>query len=210
MVSTRAAGAALEWQPQIPQDVSGQLLIPLPDGFEVSDAWWERLREAHDLVKLELTGRRELRVSMATNEGSRISVWVMHQFLLWLAQSGGGEAFDSVGEFVLPNGLRKRPDGCWVSAERMPLLPRPWSGIFRLTPDFVLEVRSPSQSVEMQQEKMEEWIEAGVRLGWLIDPYERTVWIYRASGEVFELDDPSELSGEDVCEGLVVDMSLVW
>ena len=57
---------------------------------------------------------------------------------------------------------------------------------------------------------MVEWIEGGVRLGWLIDPFVRKVWIYRADGEVVELDDPSELSGEDVCSGLVIDMSQVW
>ena len=57
---------------------------------------------------------------------------------------------------------------------------------------------------------MAEWIQAGVRLGWLIDPYDRSVWIYRANGDVVQLDDPPELSGEEVCEGLVVDMSLVW
>ena len=92
----------------------------------------------------------------------------------------------------------------------MPTAPRPWRQKFDIVGDFVVEVRSPRQSILQQQEKMVEWIEGGVRLGWLIDPFERKVWIYRANGEVDELDDPTELSGEDVCEGLVIDMSRVW
>lgn len=209
MVSTRAAGAALEWQPQIPQDVSGQLLIPLPDGFEVSDAWWERLREAHPGRRIEMRRQRKLRIAMAAPIGGRITIKIGRQLDQWIDRAGG-EVFDSSVDYRLWTGDWKYPDGSWLAPERVPKDPSWWAKRLTMTPDFIWEVRSPSQSVEMQQEKMEEWIEAGVRLGWLIDPYERTVWIYRASGEAFELDDPSELSGEDVCEGLVVNMSLVW
>ena len=210
MVTARQPETAVEWWLEIPDEVSGQLLIAVPEGFEITDQWWEALREDHSLLKLELTSQRELRITMATNEGASISAWVLHFITNWMLEGGDGAVFDSAGEFIVPAGRRKRPDGCWVSANRLPRTPRPWSGIFQLTPNLVLEVRSPSQSVADQQAKMNEWMQAGVRLGGLTDPFERKVWIYRESGAVEELDDPATLSGENVCEGLVVDMSRVW
>ena len=77
-------------------------------------------------------------------------------------------------------------------------------------PDFVLELLSPSDDISETQAKMEEYIENGVRLGWLIDPDARKVHIYRANGEVEVLDDPQSLSGEDVLTGLELDITRIW
>ena len=198
------------WMPALPEDIDGQLLVPLPDGFEVTDEWWNELLGRNDLIRIELTRDRKLRCYMGSSEGSRISFWVGYFLAAWIEAGGGGDGFESASEFISSLGERKRPDGAWISDERLPDHSQPWRHSFRMAPDFMFEVRSPSQSVEDQQEKMVEWIEAGVRLGWLIDPYDRKVWVYRANGEVETLDDPVTLSGEDVCEGLVVDMLRVW
>ena len=210
MTRVGEAAAVYGWAPTIPDDVEGQLRIPLPEEFEVTDEWWEWLREAHRHVRIELTANKELRIAMVSTEGSFITMQITFQIELWIRAGGGGMTLESAVAYDLPSGFRKYPDGSWVSPERMPGAPRPWRQKFDIIPDLAVEVRSPSQSIAQQQEKMVEWIEGGVRLGWLIDPYERMVWIYRANGEVEELDNPVELSGEDVCVGLTVDMSRVW
>ena len=210
MTEVSEATAVYGWSPTIPDEFDGQLLVPLPEGFEVTDDWWEQLINQHALIRIELTRDRKLRCHMGTSEGSRISFWMSYMLGAWIESRGGGEGFESSSEFISALAERKRPDGAWISPERVPDHSEPWQHSFRFVPDLVYEVRSPSQSVDQQQEKMAEWIEAGVRLGWLIDPFGRKVWIYRANGGVEELEDPTELSGEDVCSGLVIDMSRVW
>ena len=99
----------------------------------------------------------------------------------------------------------REPPAVWE-----PTIPDSFDGELRIPLPDEFEVSPLSLPLSIVQEKMVEWIEGGVRLGWLIDPFVRKVWIYRADGEVVELNDPSELSGEDVCSGLVIDMSQVW
>ena len=211
MPEAREPAAVYSWAPMIPGYFEGQLLIPLPEGFGISEGWWERTREANRHLRMEITPAREMRVAMVSWEGSAVTFRLAVEVGLWAQETGGGEGFDSAGGYDLPTGFRKYPDGSWVSPERLPTgASRPYRGPYVVVPDLIWEIRSPSQSVEQQQEKMVEWIEGGARLGWLIDPFERKVWVYRASGEVEELDDPTELSGEDVCVGLTVDMARVW
>ncbi len=209
MVTARESGALVDWWPEIPAEVSGQLLIPLPEGFEVTDDWWEGLRESHPGRRIELTRQRRLRIVMTAPIGGRITIKLGRQIDEWV-DIAGGEVFDSSVDYHMWTEDWKYPDGSWLSPERVSDDPMWWAKTFTLSPDLIWEVRSPSQSVEDQREKMVEWIEAGVRLGWLIDPFERKVWVYRANGEVEALDDPATLSGEDVCVGLSVDMSRVW
>ena len=210
MTSVNEAAAVYEWAPAIPREIEGQLLIPLPEGFEITEHWWESTREANRHVRIELMPNRKLRCAMVSWEGSGFTFAMAEQVGPWIRAQGGGQGFDSAGGYDLPTGFRKFPDGSWVSPQRMPQAARPYRGPYAVIPDLIWEVRSPGQSLAQQQEKMVEWIDGGVRLGWLIDPFERKVWIYRASGEVDELEDPAELSGEDVCSGLVIDMSQVW
>ena len=210
MTEVGEAVAVYGWAPEIPDEVEGQLLIPLPDGFEISEDWWEQTREANRHVRIELVPNRKLRCAMVSWEGSAFTFRMAIEVGLWVRATGGGEGFDSAGGYDLPAGFRKFPDGSWVSPQRMPQAERPYRGPYVVVPDLIWEIRSPSQSVELQQEKMAEWIDGGVRLGWLIDPFARKVWIYRANGEVDELDDPPALLGEDVCEGLLIDMAQVW
>lgn len=210
MTSVNEAAAVYGWAPSIPDEIEGQLLIPLPEDFEVTEEWWEWLRDENRQVRIELTPEKELRITVVSTEGSYISSVIMHQVWNWIEAGGGGMTLESATAYDFPSGFRKRPDCSWISPERMPDAPRPWREKFDLIPDRAVEVRSPSQSITRQQEKMVEWIEGGVRLAWLIDPFVRKICVYRANGEIDELDDPAELSGEDVCQGLVIDMSQVW
>ena len=210
MTTLRESAVASNWAPTIPDEFDGQLLISLPPDFAVTEDWWEELALTHEHVRFELTANRELCIVMASPEGGRITWKIAYQMEAWSESGGGGEGFDSSGGYRLPKGIRKYPDGSWIAPHRVPDHSAPWRRQFQMAPDLIFEVRSPSQSVRRQQAKMDEWIEAGVQLGWLLDPYTRRVWIYRANGEGEQLDDPTELSGEDVCAGLTIDMSRVW
>ena len=206
----REATAVNHWTPTIPEDFDGQLLIELQEGFAITEDWWEDTREANRHARIELVPNGKLRCALVSWEGSAFTFGMSIEVGLWVRGRGGGQGFDSAGGYDLPSGFRKFPDGSWVSPERMPEATRPDRGPYVVVPDLIWEIRSPSQSVESQEEKMVEWIDARVRLGWLVDPFSRKVWIYRTDGGVQQLDDPVELSGEDVCPGLVIDMSLVW
>ncbi|MEG3900385.1 MULTISPECIES: Uma2 family endonuclease [unclassified Microcoleus] len=130
-----------------------------------------------------------------------------------------GEGFDSSTGFILPNGARRSPDASWVSRTRWEALTaQERKGFVPLCPDFVVELReaklsrreSASDSLSTLQTKMREYIDNGARLGWLIDPQNRRVEIYRQQAEVEISINPAELSGEDVLPGFVLNLRRVW
>jgi len=126
---------------------------------------------------------------------------------LWSHQDSRGEAFDSSAGFTLPNGAIRSPDASWIELTR-------WEGLTRaqredwapLCPDFVAELRSVMESKTKTQQKMSEYLEQGARLGWLIDLVEKSVEIYRPGRPVEVLERPTQLSGEDVLPGFVLDL----
>lgn len=129
----------------------------------------------------------------------------------WYEENKQGEAFDSSTGFILPNGATRSPDACWISQERWDTLTDEQKGTFpNICPDFVVELRSKSDTLKSLQEKMQEYIDNGARLGWLIDPQNRTAEIYRPGLEVEVLSSPAEVSGEDVLPGFVLDLRRVW
>ena len=140
------AAAVYGWAPTIPDEVEGQLRIPLPDDFEVSEEWWEWLREENRHVRIELTPDKELRIAMVSTEGSYISSVITHQIWNWIEAGGGGMTLESANAYDLPSGFRKYPDCSWVSPASMPTVPRPWREKFDIVGDLIVEVRSPSQS----------------------------------------------------------------
>ncbi|MEA5569542.1 Uma2 family endonuclease [Calothrix sp. UHCC 0171] len=138
---------------------------------------------------------------------AKLTTW----FVLWNEHSELGEVFDSSTCFKLPNGGNRSPDVSWVQQERWNTLTEAEREKFPpIAPDFVLELMSPSDSLNETQAKMDEYMAAKVRLGWLIDRKNRRVEIYRLGQEVEILDFPATLSGEEVLPGFVLDMGLVW
>ena len=121
----------------------------------------------------------------------------------WSILNGSGVSFDSSSGFTLPNGAVRSPDASWMSRERWNALPDDDKLRFsHIAPDFVVELRSPSDTVAMLQAKMAEYIENGVQLGWLIDPFQRQVHIYRSGQPVEVLDGPEIVSGDPVLPGI--------
>ncbi|TVP67179.1 MAG: Uma2 family endonuclease [Nodularia sp. (in: Bacteria)] len=133
------------------------------------------------------------------------------QLWLWNRQSKLGQAFNSSTGFHLPNGANRSPDAAWVRQERWNALTLEQQETFApICPDFVLELRSKTNSLEKLQAKMKEYIENGACLGWLIDRQNQRVEIYRPGRDVEVLNHPVSLSGEDVLPGFVLDLTEVW
>jgi Uma2 family endonuclease len=124
---------------------------------------------------------------------------------IWNRQTRLGETFSSSTAFILPNGAERSPDAAWVERSRWEALtPEQRKKFPPLAPDFVIELRSETDKLSKLQEKMAEYRENGVRLGWLINPQNKQVEIYRLSRDVEILSTPTTLSGEDVLPGFVL------
>jgi Uma2 family endonuclease len=129
----------------------------------------------------------------------------------WNRTVGLGVTFSSSTAFILPNGAERSPDAAWVEKSRWEALtPAQRKKFPPLAPDFLIELRSETDSLKKLQQKMQEYRENGVRLGWLIDPQKEQVEIYRLEGEVEVLEKPITLSGEDVLPGFVLDLRTIF
>jgi Uma2 family endonuclease len=129
---------------------------------------------------------------------------------VWVEDHDLGDVFSSSCGFKLPNGAIRSPDAAFVAKGR--LVPN-WDQLedeyINLAPDFVIEIRSKTDSLSALQEKMREYIEQGVRLGWLLDRKNRCAYAYRADGSVTQYPDTAMLSGEEVVTGLTILLSLL-
>ncbi|MBE8985915.1 Uma2 family endonuclease [Nostoc sp. LEGE 12450] len=129
---------------------------------------------------------------------------------IWNKQTKLGKGFDSSTGFTLPNGAERSPDASWVKIERWnALTPEQQEKFAPICPDFVVELRSRTDSLKELQEKMQEYIENGAKLGWLIDRKNKRVEIYRPGKDVEILDNPTSLSGENVLPGFVLNLQQI-
>jgi Uma2 family endonuclease len=129
----------------------------------------------------------------------------------WNRQTGLGRTFSSSTAFILPNGAERSPDAAWIERSRWELLtPEQRRKFPPLAPDFVIELRSETDSLKKLQQKMLEYRDNGVRLGWLINPQQQSVEIYRLGREVEVLANPPTLDGEDVLPGFVLDLQRIF
>jgi Uma2 family endonuclease len=127
---------------------------------------------------------------------------------IWNRQTGLGEVFSSSTVFSLPGGGDRSPDAAWIKLERWEsLTPEQQEKFPPICPDFVIELRSRTDRLKPLQNKMQEYLNSGLRLGWLINPQDRQVEIYRLGQEVEVLTSPVMLSGEDVLPGFELMMS---
>jgi Uma2 family endonuclease len=147
----------------------------------------------------------------AGGESSNRNIHISAQLDVWAIKDGGGEAFDSNANFILPSGAARGPDAAWISNARLATLSSEQKRRFLpLCPDFVVELKSPSDRLPRLKAKMEEWIENGAQLGWLIDPDTRAVYIYRQGAKPEELKDADSVAGEGPVAGFVLDLRRIW
>ena len=130
------------------------------------------------------------------------------QLGIWNQEAGLGEVFDSNGGFVLPNGAMRAPDAAWIPTERWERFsPEEQDKFLPLCPDFVIELLSPTDRLADTQTKMQEWMQNGCRLAWLIDPVNEQVFIYRRGDQPRRVDSfEAMLSGEDVLPGFALSL----
>ncbi|MBW4532677.1 MAG: Uma2 family endonuclease [Pleurocapsa minor HA4230-MV1] len=190
--------------------------VAIPKGFRVTPEQFEQLADAEQLARLELTENGELIVMSPTGgTAGRKNRRLTQQMGIWTDRNGTGEAFDSSTIFVLPNGARRSPDVSWIRLERWNQLSQvQQDGFPPISPDFVIELVSPSdlknQRYEDLQAKMQEYLDNGVQLGWLIEPSAKTVEIYRSRQPVEILNNPQSLSGEDILPGFTLDLTEIF
>ncbi len=162
--------------------------------------------------RIERTASGEIIIMSPTgSETGNRNFDLIGQFAIWVKQDGTGVGFDSSTGFILPNGATKSSDLAWMRLEKWNSLTREQQIKFApICPDFVVELRSPSDRLQTLQRKMQEYIDNGTSLGWLIDRNNRMVYIYRPNAEVEVLDNPDHLRGESVLSGFVLDLSTIW
>jgi Uma2 family endonuclease len=163
-------------------------------------------------LRLELTADRELVIMSPTGgKTGRRNTRLTQRLANWAEEDGTGEAFESSTGFTLPNGAKRAPDASWMRRARWESLTEAQQeGFIPLCPDFVVELRSKKDRLKTLQVKMEEYVQNGAQLGWLIDPTARVVYVYRPGQPVECLENPPALSGEPVLSGFVFSVSEIW
>jgi len=180
--------------------------------IEMSDEQFYQLCRANPDFKFERNAKGELIVVSPTGgETGNFNVEIAADFVNWNRWTKLGKVFDSSTCFKLPNGANRSPDVAWIKQERWnALTPKQKEKFPPIAPDFVLELMSPTDSLKVTQEKMQEYMDNQIKLGWLINPKTRLVEIYRQGHEVEVLQSPPTLSGEEVLPGFVLTLSLLW
>ncbi|MBW4575783.1 MAG: Uma2 family endonuclease [Aphanothece sp. CMT-3BRIN-NPC111] len=180
--------------------------------IKLTDDQFYQLCRANPDVKFERNAKGELIIMPPTGgETGNRNVEIAADFVIWNRQTKLGKVFDSSTCFKLPNDADRSPDVSWIQQERWDALtPEQKEKFPPIAPNFVLELMSPTDSLKETQSKMQEYMDNQVRLGWLINRKTRQVEIYRLGQRVEVLESPTELSGEDVLPGFVLNMQIVW
>ncbi|MEJ7618399.1 MAG: Uma2 family endonuclease [Pyrinomonadaceae bacterium] len=163
------------------------LIIRLgPPDARLSDEEFEQLCAEYSELRLEMNSEGEVIImAPVVTEGGKRNFVLTGRFAAWVEADGTGVGFDSSTGFTLPNGAKRSPDVSWIKLERWHALPDHQKNKFALIcPDFVVELRSKSDRLSTLQQKMEEYLANGASLGWLIDPLEKKVHIYRPQAQL--------------------------
>ncbi|MEC4815396.1 MAG: Uma2 family endonuclease [Scytonema sp. PMC 1069.18] len=171
-----------------------------------------QLCEENPDLKLERNAQGELIIMPPTGgETGKSNSTINAQVWFWNNQTNSGEVFDSSTGFTLPNGADRSPDVSWVEKSRWEALSKEQREKFiPLCPDFVIEILSPNDSLKITQNKMQEYMENGCRLGWLVNRKRQEVESYRPGQEVEVLKLPQTLSGENILPRFVLNMQKIW
>lgn len=162
--------------------------------------------------RIERTADGEIIIMPPTGfETSKRNSELNRQLANWAIKDERGIVTDSNGEYVLPNGAKRAPDAAWILRKRVEKIPKKRREKFLpLCPDFVVELTSPSDNLKDVREKMREYIENGARLGWLIHPKAKQVFVYRPNAEVEVLENSETISGEPLLTEFKLDLREIW
>jgi Uma2 family endonuclease len=188
------------------------LTVSFPALVQMTDEQFYEFCQANRELRIERTAIGEVIImppafSDTGNRNSKITA----QLEIWAEQDGTGEVFDSSAGFTLPNGATRSPDACWIRLERWSRLTNQQKASFApICPDFVIELRSFSDTLSGLQAKMQEYVENGAVLGFLIDRKNRTVHSYRSGRTPEILEQPETVSGDPELPRFVLQMAKIW
>ncbi|TVP70753.1 MAG: Uma2 family endonuclease [Leptolyngbya sp. LCM1.Bin17] len=182
-----------------------------PVGTLTDEAFYQ-LCQANPDVKFERSAQGELIIMAPTGgESGRRNADITADLTIWNRQSQLGYTFDSSTCFKLPNGAERSPDAAWIEASRWEALSAEDREKFPpIAPDFVIELRSASDSLPTLQAKMQEYQDNGVQLGWLLNPQDQQVEIYRPGQDVETLQSPVQISADPVLPGFTLSMNSLF
>jgi Uma2 family endonuclease len=188
------------------------ITLYLPPSIQITDNQFFDLCQINQLIKIERNADGSLILKpLLGGISSNINAGLTAQLANWNDHESLGVAFGSDVGFILPNGAILSPNAAWINLERWNVLTEEEKQKFPpISPDFVVELLSPSDSLKVAQEKMREYIDNGVRLGLLINCKSQQVEVYRQGKEVEVLDSPTTVSGEDVLNGFVLNLGMIW
>lgn len=188
------------------------LTLNLRSTMELTDERFEQICHSNQDLRFERSHKGELIVMPPTgSETGGQNSSLTGQLWLWNHINKLGKSFDSSAGFTLPNGAIRSPDTSWIKQERWNALSQAQKRKFApICPDFVVELCSPNDHLADVQSKMQEYLDNGTRLGWLIVPETRQVEIYRLNQDIEILSNPVSLSGEDVLPGFELDLQDIW
>jgi Uma2 family endonuclease len=178
----------------------------------MTDQQFFELCQHHPHYRFERTASGALIImSPAGGETSRRNLSLSGQLYQWNKQYKLGVAFDSSGGFKLPKGGDRSPDASWLAQARWDeLTPQQREKFLPLCPDFVIELKSPSDSISTLREKMQEYIANGAQLGFLLNPSPKQVEIYRPNQSPEILQNPKSVSADPILPGFVLDLTDIF
>lgn len=188
------------------------MTLKLQPTLVLTDEQFYQICQNNPELRFERAATGELIIMPPTGSGTgKRNFSLLGQLWSWAEKDGAGVGFDSSTGFKLPNGADRSPDAAWMQIDRWnALTTEQQEGFAPIAPDFVIELRSRTDDLATLQAKMREYLENGVRLGWLIDPQTRKVEIYRSQQPAEILESPATLSGEGVLPGFVLELKQIF
>ncbi|MEH2275487.1 MAG: Uma2 family endonuclease [Nostoc sp.] len=194
------------------QTESTPLTVNFPSLVQMTNEQFYEFCQANGDLRIERTANGEVIIMPpAFSDTGNRNFNIAAQLGYWTEQDGTGIGFDSSTGFTLPNGAMRSPDASWIELERWNALTNAQKASFApICPSFVIELRSSSDRLIKLQDKMQEYIDNGASLGWLIDRQNRKVYIYRTNRELEILENPEAVSGNPKLPGFILRMVKIW
>lgn len=188
------------------------LTVNFPAIVKMTQTQFYEFCQANQELRIERTAQGEVLIMPpAFSDTGNRNFNIAAQLWVWTEQNGTGIGFDSSAGFTLPNGATRSPDASWIRLERWNALTASEKASFApICPDFVIELRSASDTLISLQTKMQEYIDNGASLGWLIDRKNRQVYIYRPDRSPEVLEQPELVTGDPELPGFGLKMAKIW
>ncbi|NEO27472.1 MAG: Uma2 family endonuclease [Kamptonema sp. SIO4C4] len=188
------------------------LVLQMRPALDLTDEQFFLLCQLNPNYRIERNSQGDLVIMPPTgSETGNRNAKLIQQLGNWTDQDGTGIEFDSSTGFTLPNGANRSPDAAWMTMSKWQQVPPEQQTQFApVCPDFVVELRSPSDALPPLQEKMQEYLDNGASLGWLIDRKNRQVYIYQPQTPVVCLDHPDTIKGDPVLPRFTLIMAKIW